>query len=173
MGNKEVSTNELYDLIKGLVESNKEIKEQISQTSDDIKAELTTVRKDLAKELHQIKLVNEKLKQENSVLKEKLQKVEKTLKKYSLVIYNLKEQENNSADLQKFVDILRTSAEVSCTIKDFRDFFRFGKKDNIKVRPASVEVGSLFLKEEILKKSYQLKDQNIYIYISGLYKRRV
>lgn len=74
MGEQKITTNQLYDLIKGLITSNEQIKEQITLSKEDIKGEIYVVRDDLAKELQKIKQENNKLIQENQILKERLKK---------------------------------------------------------------------------------------------------
>lgn len=163
MGDKEITTKQLYDLIQGLLESNREIKDQIALSKEEIKGEITTVREDLSKELHQIRLENEVLKQENKTLKEKLEKIEKTTKKYNLMVYNLEEKEDKLNDLQNFVKVLNDHGKISCRFHDFTNFYRLGKVKNNKTRPISIELSNYLLREEILKNAKKLKDQQIFI----------
>lgn len=162
MDEKQITTNELYDLMKGLIASNEEIKVQIKQSEEDIKSEINSVKENLSKELEQIKNENQKLKQENNILKERIQKIEKAEKRCKLMVYNLEEKENKTADLQEFLKLLNF-AEVSCDFGDLRDFYRIGREENNKVRPVSIEVTNYFLKEEILKKAHKLRDRKVYI----------
>ena len=163
MGDKEITTKQLYDLIQGLIVSNQQIKEQITQSKDDIKGEISIVKEDLSRELHQIRHENEALKKETKTLNEKILKLEKTTKKYNLLVYNLEEQEDKTADLQGLIKILKEEAQVSCLSKDFRNFYRLGKTENSKVRPILIELVSYFLKEEILNNASKLKNRKVYI----------
>lgn len=148
---------------------------QLSEKCDLIREDISNVKKDLYVELDKVNLNNKELKEENNILKEKLNILEQKLKKYNLMVYGLKEQENEINDIQEFVAIIKDNLEIDIRFDDIRDIFRVGPKKEEKHRPLAIELVSYKLKIEILQKAKLLRGTKIFIandYTAVEYRKR-
>lgn len=136
---------------------------QLSEKCDLIREDISNVKKDIYVELDKVNSTNKELKEENNILKEKVNTLEQKLKKYNLMVYGLKEEENEINDIQEFMAIIKDNLEIDIRFDDIRDIFRIGPKKEEKHRPLAIELVSYKLKTEILQKAKLLRGTKIFI----------
>ncbi|CAH0562852.1 unnamed protein product [Brassicogethes aeneus] len=148
----------------------------IKQENKNLSTEINNLKLEIKDELQELKSENLKLKNENIALTEKILQIERKQKKYSIFLYGLKEDENRTEE--NIIKILKEDLNINCSVKDFRDIYRVGKKTN-KPRPVFMEVVNYPLKTNIFKKaaanSEALKRRQIYFtpdYTSEEYSKR-
>lgn len=151
----------LLELVQKLVASNEEIKKQIKENQVVLKTEFRSLKEELFTEISKIKSENQELKQQVNILKEKLTKIERESKKYSFIVYNFEETEDEVSDLQNFLNLIRDKVGVDCNFGDIRNFYRIGKPSTQKFRPISVEVVSSLKRKEIFQKAKNLKGTKV------------
>lgn len=149
-----VSNDEILDFLKASKLENK-------KQNDDIKQELSDLRNVLSREIQQSEHKIKKLADENHSLKQKVLYLERKNKKFNLVVYGLKE--NDEDLIQNILQLLNNTLKIKCDQKDIRDIYYFGKNVTEKPRPICIELLYYNLKIEILKKGYLLKGSGIFI----------
>ncbi|CAG9820016.1 unnamed protein product [Phaedon cochleariae] len=158
---KDISNKDLFNLIKTVISSNNEIKKQ----NDEIKNEIHNIRADLNDEIEELKKENVVLKESVKVLEERLLVNERKHKKFNLIIYGMKEEEDELRDIECFLDIINNKCKVECKFHDLRDWYRIGSKNQESEKPRPIVVELLYYKqkESILEKASNLKGSGIYI----------
>ena len=159
----EVTNQDLYNLIQGLVAKSEQIQQQNENLKNELKQEIQSVKNDFSQQLTKITKESLSLREENTVLREKVTVLERKNKKYNLIVNGLEESESEVNDIQGFLDIINNKLQVDCRFADLRDIYRFGKKQAEKHRPLFVELISYKLKIEILNKAKELKGTRIFI----------
>nr|CAI5857612.1 unnamed protein product [Callosobruchus analis] len=127
-----------------------------------IYAEIQKIKDEFEKISSDLKSENVNLKKEVVELKNKINVVERRNKKYNIVTYGLKE-ENNLKDIEYLLHVFNEKLEVKCGFDDFRDFFRIGVNKGATPRPFVVETLNYPLKAAILENSKKLKGTGISI----------
>lgn len=171
---KNVSIKDVYDLIQGLVKKNEEIVEQNNKIKEELKNEIKDLKKDICEEFLQIRDENAKLKKENENLKQRLLVNERKHKKYNLILYGMKEKDNELEDIQTVLELFNTKLNVVCSYTDLRDIYRIYTK-NGKIKPILIEFVNYKLKKEIQANAKELKGSGIYIsndYTTEDYKKQ-
>lgn len=153
----------LLELVEGLVKSNEEIKNQISNQQEALTKEIKAIRQEILEDVSQIRQENIALREEIKELKDRLTIVDKESKKYKLVVHGLEEGQDEVSDLRGCLDLINQNLGVECRFSDIRNSFRLGKPLAEKHRPLSLETNNYFLKKEILKNSKKLKGTPIFI----------
>ncbi|KAG5884994.1 hypothetical protein JTB14_031231 [Gonioctena quinquepunctata] len=100
---------------KDVLRTNKTIKKQ----NDEIKIEPRNI-KELSSQIEELKEENTHLKEEVEKLKARVFTSEWKQKKYNLIFYGLKEEENQLADTQNIIKMINEKCEVSCKYHDLR-----------------------------------------------------
>lgn len=154
-----ITTEDLYGLIKKLVEKTDGIQKQ----NNEIKDELHSIKAEFSKEFDQLRQENLKLITENKKLKQRVLESERKLKKYNLIFYNIEEKNSESEDIQNFLDLINTKLHIVCCLADFRDIFRLGKVGGNRKRPILCELNNYKLKRDVLKASSILAGTGIFI----------
>lgn len=172
---QEITNKDLHKLLQSVLNKNIEIENEIKQNRVAFKQEILELKKEFSQQFQDIKNENEILKKENKELKAKINIVERKTKKYSFIVYGLKEDGNNLDDIQQLLNLCNESLNLPCTFSDFRDIFRIGNPAEETIRPLVAEVVSYQLKSEIINNSKVLKGSGISIahdYTSTDYKNR-
>lgn len=167
------TNDDLYAMLKHLVETNK----QIVKSNEEIKKEVKEIKTELREEITILKRKNLKLETEIKTLKNQAESLERANKRYNLIIYGIKEEEKNL--LNSVLQIFNELLGLQCTRDHFRDIRRIGKPVVNKNRPIIIEVISFSLKSEILGKAKEnfksLRGKNVSIsldYIKTDYEKR-
>lgn len=169
-----MADEETKALLKSLLASNQEVKEEIRQSRETLSGEIRTLKEELRGEIRHLKEENEALRKEVDILTERLRKEEREGKKYKLMLYGL-EEEDAEKDVTACLEIFNKTLGVSCLFNDFRNFYRVGKSYAGAIRPISIESSSYFLRKQILDSAKKLKGTNIFInpeYTQEDYKNR-
>ncbi|CAG9815039.1 unnamed protein product [Phaedon cochleariae] len=152
----EITNNQIYELLKETVAAN-------TKTTEELKQAIRSTRNEILEELKSVKDENLALREENTKLKERLINTERKIRKFNLVVYGVKEEQDEIGDINNFLNILDTHLDIKANFNDLRDFHRIGKaKENIN-RPVLVELLSYKLKTEIYAKVKKLKGTGIFV----------
>lgn len=135
---KEISNEEIYNLLKSVVEQNKEIKNEITL--------LRTQMNTIDREILNVKQINEKLSEDNKTLKIKIQKIEKQSRESNLILYNIEELEDTQL-VQQIIELVGDRLHVPLDLHDISNIYRLGKKNDSKSRPVILKLTS-FLKKK-------------------------
>lgn len=158
-----VTNEDLYALIQGIAEQNRQIKEHQLQTCQDIKEEIRSVQSELLNEIRDLREENKQLKDANSKLHDRLERAENKLRKFNLIAYGAPETSTEIDDIQAFLNIINNSLKVDCRFEDIRDIYRIGKVKQGSCRPLFVEFINYKLKLEVLKNAKALKGTGIFL----------
>nr|CAI5827342.1 unnamed protein product [Callosobruchus analis] len=158
----DVTNKDLYALMQQVLNKNIEIEQQLKHNQEVIYAEIQNIKDEFEKISSDLKSENVNLKKEVVELKNKINVVERRSKKYNIVTYGLKE-ENNLKDIEYLLHVFNEKLEVKCGFDDFRDFFRIGVNKGATPRPFVVETLNYPLKAAILENSKKLKGTGISI----------
>ncbi|KAG5890743.1 hypothetical protein JTB14_013090 [Gonioctena quinquepunctata] len=118
---KEIPNEDLFNLIKTAISSNNEIKKQ----NDEIVEEKGQILEDIL-------LMNE-MKQ----------------KKYNLIVYGIKKEEDEVWDIENFPDIINITCEVGCKYHDLREWYRIGESKQNTERPRPIVVELIYYREQL------------------------
>ncbi|CAH0562979.1 unnamed protein product [Brassicogethes aeneus] len=151
----EISNSDIFKLLQNVQNQNKSLKEELIN-------EIRSIKSDISKEIENIKTENANLKSENLILKKRLLTTERTLKKYNLFIYGVKEEERKP-DEDIILSLVNNKLDIKCVSEEFRDIYRVGKKVTEKSRPIAIELTHYKLKLNILKAANKLKGTNIFV----------
>lgn len=157
--------DDIKELLKSLLASNNEIKEEIKQNRIALSTEIRELKEDLHTEIRELKGEIQVLEKEVSGLKERLRRVEGDAKKYKLMIYGLEEEEKGDLlqDIGNCIELFTQKLGLDCRFTDLRNVYRVGKPIDGHIRPVSIETSSIFLKNDILKHAKKLKGTSIFI----------
>lgn len=136
--------------------SNEDLFNLISEGNNALKKEFLDLKAEIQNEVLILKEKNSELEKENKALKQKILNIERKQKKYNLLAYGVKGNENETQ--KNIVEIINETLQIQCNIKDFRDINRIGKSSNNQPRPVAIEVVNNNLKYNILKKSAENED---------------
>lgn len=152
-----ISNGEIYNLLKTVVQQNKEIKEEISLFRTHIET--------INKEIIDLKSDNEKLRAENRLILSKVNHIDRQSRANNLIFYNI--QENNTQKLEELVaDVVVNKLKVNIEINDISNVYRIGKRGSLvdsPTKPILVKFTSSLMKREILRKAVNLKGTYIAI----------
>lgn len=159
-----MANDDIKELLRSLLASNQEVKEEIKQNRTTLSAEIRQLKDDLRTEIQELRRENEQLKEEVGNLKTKLHKFERETRKYKLMVHGLGEtgKEDVTEDINLCLDLFNNKLGINCQLGDLRNVYRVGKPSG-KLRPVSIETNSYFLRSDILKNSKKLKGTKIFI----------
>ncbi|KAG5899891.1 hypothetical protein JTB14_012354 [Gonioctena quinquepunctata] len=148
---------DVYALIQQV---NANIEKQIEKLDNEVKSIKTVVELELGEIRNKVHAVGKG----NFELKIRLETVERQLKKHNLVIYGVKEQENESQDylLCSIGNIVREKLRIEINKTEFNNIYRLGMNKS-RTRPILVSFVSQIKRQEILWNSQKLKGSRIYI----------
>nr|CAI5863404.1 unnamed protein product [Callosobruchus analis] len=170
---KEISNKDIYNLLKGVIEANNELKKQIHENTSTVRKEikencetvsheLQALKRDIAEEFLKLKKESDDLNKENEVLKQQLNAVDRKLRKYNLVIYNLRE-DTSIEDNHNVINLFKDSLGIPCCTSDLRDCYRIGAQEQGKIRPIVIEAARYQLKADVFTNVSKLKGSGIVI----------
>ncbi|CAH2000003.1 unnamed protein product [Acanthoscelides obtectus] len=159
----DISNKQIYDLLHSILAKNTQIEQDIHNNKEEIKKEIQILRQDITTELYNLERENKKLKEKIDKLEEELNSTERQVKKYNVIFYGVKEAGDTVTDLDSILKIFNEKLEVKCSLADFRDIHRIGRKQENKIRPVVAEVINYQLKKVSLENSKKLKDSGIYL----------
>nr|CAH7717273.1 unnamed protein product [Callosobruchus chinensis]CAH7724478.1 unnamed protein product [Callosobruchus chinensis] len=159
---QKITIDQVYDLVKSVLLSNKDIQQEIKENKVAITQEIKQLQKDFTTKFEDLKRENEELKRENDELKNKMSRIERTTRKYNIVVYGLKEEDIKN-DFEQIINIINNKLNVRCIAADFRDCYRIGAKATGKIRPLCIECIHYNIKTDILSRSKQLKASGLHI----------
>ncbi|CAH2002164.1 unnamed protein product [Acanthoscelides obtectus] len=159
----DISNKQIYDLLHSILAKNTQIEQDIQNNKEEIEKEIQILRQDITTELYKLERENKKLKEKIDKLEEELNSTERQVKKYNVIFYGVKEAGDTVTDLDSILKIFNEKLEVKCSLADFRDIHRIGRKQENKIRPVVAEVINYQLKKVSLENSKKLKDTGIYL----------
>ncbi|CAH0560588.1 unnamed protein product [Brassicogethes aeneus] len=124
----------------------RECQGQDRKGNNALKKEFLDLKAEIQNKVLILKEKNTELQNENKALKQKILSIERKQKKYNLLAYGVKGNEEEN------------TLQIQCDIKDFRDINRIGKASKNQPRPVAIEVVNNNLKYNILKKSAENKE---------------
>lgn len=134
----------------------------ISQQVNEVKEELKIYKQEIGNEINKLKNENKQLKNEITTLKSRIQTTEKKTKKFNIVIYGIKEK-NNEDILKDIVATFRHKLELTFETQEIRDAYRIGKANGTTIRPVVVEFTTNKCKSKVLENTNKLKGSGIVI----------
>lgn len=138
--------------------STKQILEEIINNRKELKNAVEASEARLLLEFEELNYKIRSLERENKQLKSEIEEISKSNKKNGIVIYGLhlgKEQK-----VEEICEKIKTLLEVDISPNHINAYHILGKKEN---SPVKIELVQFWKKTEILKNSFKLKGQNIYI----------
>lgn len=136
--------------------------QQISAQVSEIKQELINYKLEVKGELEVLKETIKHITEEYTELKKRAENIERKLKKNNLIIYGLKENQQEDI-LEKVGDLFRTKLSVEINTDVIRDSYRIGNFDDTKTRAILVEFLNNKTKSEVLLNAFRLKGSGIAI----------
>lgn len=150
----EISNEDLYKLLKQIIDQNSEIKEDIKTIKGEIsenKAYIEELKKKVCS-----------LEKENQNIKQTVKTLEKKSKRNNIIIFGIEENENEDT-INEAVTNINRKLNLSLEKTDINNGFRIGKKVENKIRPIILELLRGHTKYTILNNCHKLKGQNISI----------
>nr|CAH7714759.1 unnamed protein product [Callosobruchus chinensis] len=145
---QKITIDQVYDLVKSVLLSNKDIQQEIKENKVAITQEIKQLQKDFTTKFEDLKRENEELKRENDELKNKMSRIERR---------------RHKNDFEQIINIINNKLNVRCIAADFRDCYRIGAKATGKIRPLCIECIHYNIKTDILSRSKQLKASGLHI----------
>ncbi|KAG5876034.1 hypothetical protein JTB14_002975 [Gonioctena quinquepunctata] len=100
----------------------------MKKQNGEIKIELRNIKQELSSKIEELKEENTYPKGEVEKLKARVLTSKSKQKKYNLIFYSLKEEENQLAVIQNVIKIINEKCEVSCKYHNLRTCYRMGQK---------------------------------------------
>ncbi|KAG5899425.1 hypothetical protein JTB14_033617 [Gonioctena quinquepunctata] len=148
MSIRESNKKTIGDVYALIQQVNANIEKQIKKLDNEVKSIKTVVELELSEIRKKVHAVGK----ENFELKTCLETVERQLKKNNLVIYGVKEQENESQDhlLCSIGNIVREKLRIEINKTKFNNTYRLGMKKT-RTRPILV----IYIAEDLIEKNQQ------------------
>lgn len=160
-----ITNEDIFKLLRNIQEENLQLKQTLLEEIKSLKDESS----------NKVQVLENKyidLKADNEYLKKKLIVIERRLKKYNLVFYGIRENDNKTL-ISDVLKIINEKLNIKCASQDLRDIYRIGKNLNDKPRPVIIEVVNYKLKIYVLINSKKLKGTSIYIYQMITYQKTI
>lgn len=126
MEEHEITNKNIYDLLQNVLKKTDKIETTSDRNTDDLKQEIRNLKTEIKQELEGLRRENEEIKRENQNLKTRILTTERKLKKYNLVLYGIKEEENIVDETDCILNIINEKLEINCQSFDIRDHYRIG-----------------------------------------------
>lgn len=162
MSSEQLTTNQLFDKLKFLIESsNATLRDEINDLRLDLGCKIT----ELNEKISSLEIENMNLKTKNDLM-------EDNFKKNNLIIFGLDRDFKNNLE-NDVINFFNQQLEININQNDINECFITGKNSTTKAKPIVVKLNSFRVKNDIFKQLNKLKGSKIIVSDDYCYNTRI
>lgn len=139
----------------------------ISDMKREMKNDMESINKNLNEKFSELNIELTDTRNKQKIIEERIINNEKDLKKRNILIYNLRETENNIQELEVIiVDLVNHTLETGLKIEEIDFMYRLGKKTQSKTRPILLGLTTYRKKCEIMSNKSKLRSLQHKIFLA-------